>query len=80
MGGRSHIERKWDVNFINCAALTRHHGRGENLCPMSRLLTFTPSSDRVRVQCYLHTNDFAPIGWLDAVEREIQLGKPFHWE
>ena len=76
-GGRSHVERKWEVNFINCAALTRYHGRRENLAPMSRLLTFTEGSDQVRVQCYLHTSDFAPIGWHDPAERVICLGKPF---
>ncbi|HEY2572501.1 MAG TPA: metallophosphoesterase, partial [Verrucomicrobiaceae bacterium] len=38
--GRSHIERKWGVNFINCCALTRFH-TAERSKPMSRLLTFT---------------------------------------
>ena len=76
-GGRSHIERKWEVNFINCAALTRYHSRKENAAPLSRLLTFTEGSDKVRVQCYLHTSDFAPIGWYEEAERVITLSKPF---
>jgi len=75
-GGRSHVERKWGVNFINCAALTRYHGAKVSM-PMSRLLTFTPGSDTVRVQCYLHTAQFAPQGWYRKVERTIRLRKPF---
>jgi hypothetical protein len=53
-GGRTHAERKWGVNFINCAALSRYHAAKTTL-PMSRLLTFNDGLDAVRVQCYLHT-------------------------
>ena len=74
-GGRSHIEEKWGVNFINVAALTRHHGPLS--VPMSRLLTFTDGSNQVRVQCYLHTSDYAPQGWYKSAERTINLGKHF---
>jgi hypothetical protein len=31
----------------------------------------------VRVQCYLHTSDFAPQGWYDADERILELGRAF---
>ena len=48
-GGRTHIERVWDVNFINCAALSRYHASKTTL-PMSRLLTFTEGSDTVQVR------------------------------
>jgi len=78
-GGRSHLEHKWDVNFLNAAALTRYHGRRELCTPMSRLLTFTDGSDRVRVQCYLHTSHYAPQGWYAKAERVIRLGRPFRW-
>ncbi|MBX7209018.1 MAG: metallophosphoesterase [Verrucomicrobiaceae bacterium] len=74
--GRTHIERKWDVNFINCCALTRWHGSARSR-PMSRLLTFTEGSDEVRVQCYLHTKIHAPKGWYPKAERVIKLGKAF---
>jgi len=74
LNGRTHVERKWDVNFINCAALTRHHaGR----CPMSRLLTFTEGSDTARVQLYLHTSRFAPKGFCEKFGRTLKLSKPF---
>jgi len=74
LSGRTPIERKWGVTFINACALTRHHaGRS----PMSRLLTFTDGSDAVRVQLVLHTDDFAPRGFADAYERTLRLGKPF---
>ena len=53
------MERKWGTTFVNVAALTRYHGRN-NSVPMSRLFTFTDGSPKVRVQCYLHTADFAP--------------------
>jgi hypothetical protein len=83
-GGRSHVERKWDVSFVNVAALTLHHGsnrlRREGilpLCPMSRLLTFTEGSGQAKVQCYLHTSTYAPQGWYAPAERIIRLGKPF---
>ena len=73
-GGRSHIERKWDCNFINVAALSRYHGT--YLVPMSRLLTFTDGSYEVRVQCYLHTDQYAPQGWYAPAERVIRLNRP----
>lgn len=74
--GRTHIERKWDANFINCCCLTRFHVAA-NSRPLSRLLTFTEGSPEVRVQCYLHTNTHAPQGWYAKAERTIRLGKPF---
>jgi hypothetical protein len=75
-GGRTHIERKWDVNFINCAALSRYHASKTTL-PISRLLTFTPGSKIARVQCYLHTSQFAPQGWYKPAATTITLSKPF---
>ena len=73
-GGRSHVERKWGVTFVNCAALSRHHGRTN--VPMSRLFTFAEGSAEVRVQCYLHTSDYAPQGWYAPAERTVRLGRP----
>ena len=75
-GGRTHVERKWGATFLNVAALTRFHGRAHSV-PMSRLLTFTEGSNRVRVQCYLHTSHHAPQGWYAKAERVIELGRPF---
>ena len=75
-GGRTHVERKWDVKFINCAALTRYHG-SRTAMPMSRLLTFTEGSDQVRVQCYLHSSEFAAQGWYANAERTIRIRWPF---
>jgi hypothetical protein len=75
-GGRSHIETKWGVHFCNVAALSRHHA-SKTTVPMSRLLTFTEGSREVRIQCYLHTADYAPQGWYAAAERTLRLSKPF---
>ena len=76
-GGRSHIEQKWGATFINVAALTRHHGKQELLVPMSRLFTFEHGSNHVRIQCYLHTSDYAPQGWYKPAERMASLRQPF---
>jgi len=76
IGGRSHIERKWGVTFINCCALTRFHGVSHSR-PMSRLLTFTEGIAVARVQCYLHTSQHAAQGWYPKAERTVKLGKPF---
>jgi hypothetical protein len=75
-GGRSHVETKWGVHFLNCAALTRYHGKGHSY-PMSRLLTFTEGSDMLKVQCYLHTSHYAPQGWYAPAERVLWLSRPF---
>lgn len=75
-GGKSHIETKWGAHFLNVSALTRYHGRKHSL-PMSRLLTFTEGSDEVKVQCYLHTSEFAPAGWYAKAERTLKLPRAF---
>lgn len=75
MNGRSHIEQKWKVTFVNVAALARYHAK--HSMPMSRLLTFTEGSRSVKIQCYLHTPEFAPQGWYAKAERTIELSKPF---
>ena len=75
-GGRSHVEQKWGANFVNVAAVTRYHGQ-RNSIPMSRLFTFTEGSDEVRVQCYLHTDQYADQGWYEPSERTIKLRHKF---
>ena len=74
-GGRSHIETRWGVHFVNVAALTRYHGAQS--VPMSRMFTFTDGSAVVRVQCYLHSSDYAAQGWYPPAERVLHLSKPF---
>ena len=75
-GGRSHVETKWGVNFANVSALTRYHGV-RNSIPMSRLFTFEEGSDEVRVQCYMHTSQYAPQGFYPPSERVLKLRHPF---
>jgi len=77
-GGKSHIEQRWGTWFLNVASLSRHHMPITTL-PLSRLLTFTPGSPEVRVQCYLHTSQHAPQGWYDKAEKVIGLRTPFQW-
>jgi len=76
VSGRSHIETKWGAHFINAAGLTLHHGKCSE-SPMSRLLTFTEGSNKLRIQCYLHTDHHAPVGFYQPAERTLELSKPF---
>ena len=76
-GGKSHLEKAWGgTTFLNVAALTKYHV-GHTSVPMSRLLTFTPGSDELRVQCYLHDSDYAPQGWYETAERIVKLTRAF---
>lgn len=78
-GGKTHIEKRYGgTYFMNVAALSRYHMPITTL-PISRLLTFTPGSSRLRVQCYLHTDQYAPQGWYDTAERTLDLKAPFVW-
>lgn len=74
-GGKSHVERKWGTHFINAACLSRYHGPVN--VPKSRLLTFREGSRKVRVRCYMHTDEFLPQGWYDGAERILELDRPF---
>ncbi len=76
VSGRSHIERKWGVNFVNCAQLSKYHSF-VTCPPMSRHFTFTAGSPLVRVRCYLHDDSYAPQGWYAPSERVLELSKPF---
>ena len=77
-GGRKYLERKWGVNFINVAALSRYHNP-LIVPPSSRVLTFTEGSDQVKVQYYLHSNDFYFQGWYEDAEVTITISKPFYF-
>jgi len=77
-GGKSQIERKWGgVYFLNVSALTKYHT--PLTIPLSRLITFTEGSNQVRVQCYMHTSQYAPQGWYQRAERILTLNKSFRW-
>jgi len=78
-GGRSHIEEKWGVTFVNCAAMTKHHVMQKTV-PLTRLFTFTQGLDSATVRCYLHTDDYAPQGWFDKVKRDVKLKHSFQSE
>jgi hypothetical protein len=77
-GGRKYLEQKWGVSFINVAALSRYHNP-LIVPPSSRLLTFTEGSDEVKVQYYLHTNDYYYQGWYKDAESTITISKPFYF-
>ncbi len=78
-GGKSHIEEKWGVTFVNVAALSRHHA-WYHTTPMSRHITFIPGSEKITIRCYLHTSDYASQGWYENAERVVKLRHPFRWE
>lgn len=76
VNGRSHVERRWGTNFVNCAQLSKYHSF-VTCPPMSRHFTFTSGSPLVRVRCYLHDDSFAAQGWYAPAERVLEFGKPF---
>lgn len=77
-GNKSHMESRWGVNFINVCALSRYHCNQDiKPAPMSRVLTFTPGSNEVVVRCYMHTEEYKPLGWYDKVEKKLKLTKAF---
>jgi len=75
-GGRSHIETKWGVTFINVSPLAQYHAATHGI-PMSRALTFSEGSDSLNVRCYLHTSQYATQGWYPPVERNVRLRMDF---
>ena len=76
-GGKSHVEKKWGVWFVNVSALSRFHARKTTL-PMSRVWTIDGNDALVR--CYLHSSQHAPQGWYEKAEQPFKLAKPFSWK
>ena len=59
-----HLEKRGSTTFLNVSGL-------------SWLLTFTERNDKVKAQCYLHADSYAPHGWYEKVGRTIKLSMPF---
>jgi len=79
-GGRGCFERAYgNTMFMNICALTRYMVPDKAI-PHSWLLTFTEGSDRVRAQCYMHTDEYRPQGWYDEAERWIDLTTEFRFD
>lgn len=76
VNSRSHVERKWGTNFVNCAQLSKYHSF-VTCPPMSRHFTFTAGSRLVRVRLYLHDDSYAAQGWYPPAERVLELSRPF---
>ncbi len=77
-GAKTHVEQKWGTWVINAACLSRYHGPAN--VPKSRLLTFREGRADVRVQCYMHTDEFLPQGWYEKAERSVTLKRAFRRE
>ena len=75
-GGKTITETKWGVNFLQAAALTKHHAGGQ---PLSRLMSFEDGSDEVSVRAYLHDAGFKknPVGFYQPAMRELKLRLSF---
>ena len=75
--GRSEVETKHGVTFINTGALTRNHGGPE--APYSRLFSFYDNSSTILMQTYMHTSAWAgaPEGFYEPAEVLIELDKAF---
>ena len=76
-GGKSISETKWGVNFLQVAALTKHHAGSH---PLSRLLTFNEGKAEVKADVYLHEAGYQkhPIGWYVPASKTLKLRHAFH--
>ena len=75
-GDKTTTERRWGVNFLQAAALTKHHAGGQ---PLSRLISFTENSDEASVSTYLHDDSYRknPVGFFEPSNRTVKLRHPF---
>jgi hypothetical protein len=75
--GRSDVENKYGVTFINTGALTKSHAGPE--APYSRLFEFTEGSDTAVMKTYMHSTGWAsvPEGFYEPIERTIPLSTAF---
>lgn len=75
-GDKTITETRWGVNFLQVAALTRHHAGSH---PMSRLLTLTDGASTIKADVYLHDTSFKkhPVGWYDAASKTLPLRHRF---
>jgi len=77
-GGKSYLERKWGVTFVNNAALSKYHNP-LIVPPSSRLITFTEGSNAATVEFYLHSHDHYFPGWYKDIEVSVPLTRPFEF-
>jgi hypothetical protein len=75
--GRSDVEKKYGVTFINTGALTKNHGGP--MAPYSRLFSFYANSSTALMQTYMHSNAWsgAPEGFYAPAEVVVQLSRAF---
>ena len=75
-GDKTISERRWGVNFLQAAALTKYHAGGH---PLSRLVSFRDGSGEARVRTYLHEarGKELPVGFYDPVEKSMPLRNKF---
>ncbi|MFT5468929.1 MAG: hypothetical protein ACI8UO_004042 [Verrucomicrobiales bacterium] len=75
-GRKTITENHWGVNFLQVAALTRHHGGSH---PLSRLLTFTENENEAVVKTWLHDGSYQkhPIGFYEPATRKLSLRHRF---
>ena len=78
--GQGLTEMKWGVTFVQCGALTKHHG---GFLPMSRLITFTDGKDAAEIGMYLHDTSSKAnkkryeLGWHEPGKRAVKLRHAF---
>ena len=76
-GGKGHVEQGYGgVTFVNVSALTRWFVM-DHAMPHSRLFTFEDGSDEAVIDCWMHTDEYRPIGFYEAAQRRVKLTKPF---
>lgn len=76
-GGKTITETRWGVNFLQVAALTKHHAGSQ---PLSRVLTFSEGSPSAQADVYLHEASYKkhPVGWYEPASKTLRLRHKFH--
>lgn len=76
-GNKRHIEKKYGgTTFVNVSALTRWFVK-DHAMPHSRLLTFELGSDKLTIDCYMHTDEYRSQGFYPEKRAEVSLRKAF---
>ena len=75
--GRSDVETKYGVTFVNTGGLTKQHAGA--VAPFSRVFYFYENSQDVVMKTYMHSNewDSVPEGFYAPAEITVQVGEQF---
>ena len=76
-GNKGHVEMAYGgTTFVNVSALTRWFVM-DHAMPHSRLFTFEDGSNRCRIDCFMHTDEYRPMGFYENAAVDVELSKPY---